>query len=55
MKIKAKLQPKEGLRKALATLESPFNKKKIKEIYITIECEKFLLEFTLVNNFRKLI
>jgi len=53
--IGAKLQPKEGLRKALASLEWPFNEKAIKEIYATIEQEKSLLELALANNSRKLI
>jgi hypothetical protein len=54
-KIKDKLQPKEGLRKALACLEWPFNEKEIKEIYMTIEREKSLLDLALANNSRKLI
>lgn len=54
-KIEAKLQPKESLGKAVASLQWPLNEKEVKEISTTIECEKSLLELALVNNSRKLI
>lgn len=53
--IEAKLQSKEGMRKALGSLEWPFHEKGIKEIYTTIEREKSLLELALANNSRKLL
>ena len=53
--IEAKLQPREGLRRALASLEWPFNEKEIREIHATIESEKSLLVLGLANNSRKLI
>ncbi len=54
-KVEAKLQPKEGIKKALADLKWPFTGKEIGEVFTTIKREKSLLELALTNNSRKLI
>ncbi|RYP44175.1 hypothetical protein DL768_009323 [Monosporascus sp. mg162] len=54
-KVKAKLQPREGIKKVLADLKWPFNKQEIKEIFAAIGREKSLLKLALTNNSRKLI
>lgn len=54
-KVEAKLQPKEGIKKALADLKWPFHEKEIGAFLATIEREKSLLELALANNSRKLI
>ena len=53
--IEARLKPKEGMRKALSSVEWPFHEKGIKEIFQTIEREKSLLQLALANNSRKLL
>jgi hypothetical protein len=53
--IRARLQPKEGVRKATASLIWPFDEKEIKKILEAIEREKSLLQLALDNNCRKLV
>lgn len=53
--VQAKLQPKDGLKKAITTLKRPFKEKELEKIIGTIEREKTLLELALTNNCRKLI
>lgn len=53
--IGAKLQPKEGVKKALESLKWPFKEKEIDKIVSSIEREKSLLQLALENNSRKLI
>lgn len=53
--IEAKIQPKEGEKKALARLKWPFNEKEVGEILAAIEREKSLLGLALNNDCRKLI
>ncbi|TEY74291.1 hypothetical protein BOTCAL_0074g00210 [Botryotinia calthae] len=50
--VKIKLEPKNGLRKALSTLKWPFDQKEVEKIIVTIEHEKSLLELALANNSR---
>ena len=50
-----RLQPQEGLKKAVGVLKWPFNEKEIKEICATIEGEKSLLQLALQNNSRRLL
>ncbi|KAF7507240.1 hypothetical protein GJ744_010798 [Endocarpon pusillum] len=53
--VKAKLEPKNGLEKALTSLIWPFKEKEVDKIIATIEREKALLHVALTNNCRKLI
>lgn len=53
--IKAKLEPKKGLKNALPTLKWPFDEKEIGKIISAIEREKSLLDLALTNDCRKLI
>jgi Cdc6-like AAA superfamily ATPase len=52
---KTKLKPKEGMKKALASLKWPFDEKEMDKTFAAIEGEKSLLELALTNNSRKLI
>ncbi|KAF7545580.1 hypothetical protein G7Z17_g9068 [Cylindrodendrum hubeiense] len=53
--VKAKLQPKVGHGKILASLKWPFEENEIEKVFGTIEREKSLLQLALHNNFRKLV
>jgi len=53
--IKAKLEPKRGLKNAFSTLKWPFDEKEIKKAISTIEHEKNLLCLALTNDSGKLI
>ena len=53
--VKAKLQPKDELKKAVASLKWLFNEKEIEKTFAAIEREKSLLELALTNDCRKLI
>ncbi|KAF7917816.1 uncharacterized protein EAE97_011954 [Botrytis byssoidea] len=53
--VKIKLEPNNGLRKALLTLKWPFDQKEVEKIIVTIEHEKSLLGLALANNSRKLM
>jgi len=48
--VKAKLQPKEGAKKALASLKWPFNEKEMEKIFGAIEREKSLLQLASDNH-----
>jgi len=50
--VKAKLEPKTGLEKALTSLKWPFNEKEVEKIISAIEREKILLQLALTNNCR---
>lgn len=50
--VKAKLEPKKGLEKALTSLKWPFKEKEVNKIIFTIEREKALLLIALTNNCR---
>jgi hypothetical protein len=53
--IKAKLEPKKGLKNAFSTLKWPFDKKEIEKVISTIEHEKNLLGLALTNDSGRLI
>ncbi|KAI0126620.1 ankyrin repeat-containing domain protein [Xylariales sp. AK1849] len=53
--IKAKLQPREGLKQAIMVLRWPFEEKEVGQIISAIEREKSLLQLALANEHRKLI
>ncbi|CZR63705.1 uncharacterized protein PAC_13602 [Phialocephala subalpina] len=53
--VKAKLEPKIGLEKALTSLKWPSNEKEVEKIISVIEREKTLLQLALTNDCRKLI
>jgi hypothetical protein len=50
--VKAKLEPKKGPKKVLATLIWPFDEREVEKIISTIEREKTLLELALTNDCR---
>jgi hypothetical protein len=50
--VKAKLEPKTGLEKALTSLKWPFNEKEVEKIISVIEREKTLLQLALTNDCR---
>jgi hypothetical protein len=50
--VKAKLEPKIGLEKALTSLKWPFNEKEVEKIVSAIEHEKILLQLALTNDCR---
>jgi len=50
--VKAKLEPKKGVQKALASLKWPFDEKEVDRIISTIEREKALLGLALINDCR---
>lgn len=53
--VKAKLEPKKGLKNAFLTLKWPFDEKEIEKIISAIEREKNLLNLALANDCWKLI
>jgi predicted nuclease with TOPRIM domain len=53
--VKAKLEPKKGLKNAFSTLKWPFDEKEIEKVISAIEREKNLLDLALANDCRKLI
>ena len=53
--VKAKLEPKKGLKNAFVTLKWPFDEKEIEKLISAIEREKSLLDLALTNDCRKLI
>jgi NACHT domain len=53
--VKAKLEPKKGLKNAFSTLKWPFDEKEIEKTISTIEREKNLLGLALTNDSGKLI
>jgi hypothetical protein len=50
--VKAKLEPKTGLERALTSLKWPFNEKEVEKIISAIEREKNLLQLALTNDSR---
>jgi hypothetical protein len=50
--VKAKLEPKSGLEKALTSLKWPFNEKEVEKIILAVEREKTLLQLALTNDCR---
>src|SRR6202034_1549645 len=53
--VRAKLEPKKGLKKAFSTLKWPFDEKEVEKVISAIEREKNLLNLALANNCRKLV
>ena len=53
--VRAKLEPKKGLKNAFSTLKWPFDEKEIEKVISAIEREKNLLNLALANDCRKLI
>jgi hypothetical protein len=53
--VKAKLEPKKGLKNAFSSLKWPFDEKEINKIISTIEHEKNLLDLALTNDSGKLV
>jgi predicted nuclease with TOPRIM domain len=53
--VKAKLEPKKGLKNAFSTLKWPFDEKEVEKVISAIEREKNLLNLALANNCRKLV
>lgn len=52
--VEAKLEPRRGAKKALATLKWPFDEKNTEKLFEAIEREKALLQLALSNDARKL-
>jgi hypothetical protein len=53
--VKDKIEPKRGVRKAVATLRWPFDSKEVEKIVTAIEREKALLNLALTSDARRLI
>jgi hypothetical protein len=53
--VRAKLEPKKGLKNTFSTLKWPFDEKEVEKVISAIEREKNLLNLALANNCRKLV